>query len=424
MVLILALALAAAPQDSILGSRVDGIAAVVGGELILQSDVDGLVSYELQQRKTTSPADTTIAHLQDEMLRQLIDDRLLLNYARQETISVTSEEIETSLQERIQQIRSRFPSESSFMAQLESEDLDMARFRDLQRRVVEEQLLKQKLQEQLRSTWRIQVTEAEMRRFCDERADEIPDSPERVELQHILLKPGPPPAVRASQDSLLSNLRARVEAGESFEDLARQYSADASASLGGDLGYFQKDSMVPEFERALEMLRPGEVSGVVETRFGLHLIQLVERDDRGFRARHIIRLLPQVADEGALDPLLREILSKSESMSFDELAAAYSADENTKANGGRLGAVIPATLEAGLLQALLDTLPEQTLSAPVADQDGVHIYRIERRLPAGKPPCDEIASGIRDLLMAEKLEAKLTELITELRAETYIEIFE
>ncbi|MCU0611116.1 MAG: peptidylprolyl isomerase [Candidatus Eisenbacteria bacterium] len=416
--------LAATPEDSTLGSRVEGIAAVVGGELILRSDLDGLVEYEIQQRKLASPDDSTLARLRGEMLNQLIDDRLLLNHARQETLTATSDEIEATLQERVEQIRSRFPSESSFMAQLEAEGLDMPRFRELQRRVVEEQLLKAKLQEQLRSEWRIQVSESEVRRFCDERADEIPDTPERVELQHILLKPGPAPAVRAAQDSLLASLKARLAAGESFDALAREYSEDASASLGGDLGYFARGSMVPEFETALERMQPGEVSGVVETRFGLHLIQLVQRDDGGFKARHIIRLLPQTADAEAMDPVINEIYAKSATMSFGELVALYSADADTKNGEGRLGTVAPSTLGTAPLGALLDTLPERTLSAPLTDEAGVHIYRIERRLPAGKPACEEIAAGIRDLLMAEKLEAKLAGLLADLRRETYIEVNE
>lgn len=425
MIVMVALALlAASAQDSVLGTRVEGIAAVVGGELILRSDVEGLVAFELQQKGVTAPDDGTLRRMREETLKQLIDDRLLLNYARQETITASTEEIETSLQERIQQIRSRFPSESTFMAQLEAEGLDMARFRELQRRAVEEQLIKGKLQERFRSQWRIQVTEADVRRFCEERADEIPDTPDRVELRHILLRPGPPPHVRAAQDSLLQSLRARVASGESFADLARQYSEDASASLGGDLGYFTKGSMVVEFERALERLQPGEVSDVVETRFGLHLIQLTDRDDRGFRARHIIRLIPQDAQVAVVDRLAAEIAALSETTPFEDLVAAYSADEDTKGKGGGLGIVAPSTLQPGPLRALLDTLPEHRLSAPLSDKSGIHLYWIERRLAGGKPSCDEIASGIRDLLYSEKFENRLDSFLEELRAETYIEVFE
>ncbi|MBN1425373.1 peptidylprolyl isomerase [Candidatus Fermentibacteria bacterium] len=424
MIAILALCLlGATAQDSLPGQRVEGIAAVVGGEIILRSDVDGLVDWELQQRRVASPDDSTLLAVRAEVLQQLIDDRLLLNYARQETVTATAEETETSLQERIEAIRARFPSESSFLAQLEAEGLDMAKFRELQRRVIEEQLIKGKLQEKLRAQWRIQVTESEVKRFCEERADEIPETPARVQLHHILLKAGPPSELLAAQDSLLQSLRARALAGESFEDLARQYSEDASAALGGDLGFFSRGTMVSEFEAALETLQPGQVSEVVETRFGLHLVQLVAREGDRFRARHIIRVLPQSDDSASLDPLIKEITGQSDTASFGELASRYSTDTATKDKEGLLGVVAPSTLEAQPLVALLDTLPEKTISSPLSDQEGVHLYWIESRLPAGKPSCDEIAPGIRDLLLSEKLEARLQEFLAGLRAETYIEVF-
>ncbi len=422
MVCILATLLLASAGDSIQGTLLDGIAAVVGGELILRSDVEGLVSYELERMGST-PDDSTVRRVREEALRQLIDDRLLVNYAREETLTASADELEQALQERIQQIRARFPTESAFMAQLEAEGLTMARFRELQRRVVEEQVLKGKLQERLRTRWRVQVTDAEVRRFCEERADEIPDMPPRVQLREILLRPGPPVRVRAVEDSLLQSLRARLAAGERFEDLAREYSQDATARAGGDLGYFPRGSMVPEFERAVEALEPGEVSDVVETRFGLHLIQLLERDAKGFRARHLIRVLPK-GDAEAAERLVAEIRERLATSSFEELARAYSSDPTTRDRGGLVGIVVPSTLGSEALRALLDTLPEQTLSPPLVDAQGWHLYWIDRRYPAGKPPCEEIAAGIRDHLAAERLEAHLEEFLEELRSQTYIEVFE
>ena len=81
-------------------------------------------------------------------------------------------------------------------------------------------------------------------------------------------------------------------------------------------------------------------------------------------------------------------------------------------------------MEPGPLEAFLDTTPEQVLSEPMVEDDGIHFYWIAERIPEGKPPCDEIASGIRDLLFMEKFEERLNVLLAELREETYIETYE
>lgn len=406
------------------GKRVEGIAAVVGGEIILHSQVNDLLEYELERRAETGLSDSLRAALRSELLAQLIDDRLLIDYARQNEIEIDDEEIDTALQERIDQIKSRFPSESSFIAQLEAEGLTMSRFRTLQRKAVEEQLLKYRLQEFFRDSWRIQVTDSDMQDFCENRADEIPSNPERVELHHILLELGPPPIAVAQAESLLLSIRERFTDGESFPELAREYSEDGSATLGGDLGTFEKGSMVPEFEQALEELEPGEISGVVSTRFGLHLIQLLDKSDSEFHARHIIRLLPQTNDPAAVAPIIETISSRADTVSLSELAGEYSQDDETKGKGGFVDIVAPSALEPGPLEAFVDTTTEQVLSEPIVEADGVHLYWIAKRIPEGKPPCDEIAPGIRDLLFMEKFEAKLNDLLAVLKEETYIEIQE
>ena len=407
-----------------LGTKVEGIAAVVGGEIILLSQVNDLLEYELDRRGETNPSDSLVTALRSEVLDQLIDDRLLVDYARRNETDIDDEQIDTALQERIDQIKSRFPSESSFIAQLEAEGLTMSRFRTLQRKAVEEQLLKQRLQESLRDSWRLQVTDSDIEEFCQKRADEIPDRPERVALHHILLELGPPPDVVARAESLLESVRQRIVGGEPFSALAREYSQDGSATLGGDLGTFEKGSMVPEFESALKKLEPGEISGVVKTRFGLHIIQLLEKSQNKFRARHIIRLLPQIRDPAVIAPLIQTIKAKADTMSLSDLAREYSQDSKTKDTGGFLEIVAPSSMEPGPLEAFLDTTPIQTLSEPIVEEDGVHLYWITERIPEGKPPCDEIAPGIRDLLFMEKFEAKLNEFLAELKDETYVEVYQ
>jgi len=410
-------------QDSP-GSRIEGIAAVVGGEIILYSEIEDLVAYELDKLGGSSAPESLREKKRTAVLSELVNDRLLLNYAKQRNIEVEREELDAAIEERIDQIRTRFPSESSFIAQLEAEGLNMSRFRTLQRKAVEEQILKQRLQEQLRDDWRIQVTEAEIQKFCEERSDEIPMNPERVKLHHILLQIGPPPEVLDAADSLLCSIRARVEAGEDFGVLAKAYSQDGSASAGGDLGVFSRGSMVPEFEEAMEKLEQGEISDAVRTRFGLHLIQLIDKDADTFHARHIIRMLPRQSGTDHLLPRVEKIMALADTTSLEELAGEFSEDAGSKDQDGFLDVFAVSAMEAGPLSSLLDTLQENKLSPPMIEEDGLHLYWIKERVPAGKPPCDEIAPGIRDLLFMEKFEARLNDLLEQLKEDTYVEIHE
>ena len=403
-------------------TRVEGIIAVVGNELILLSELNDLLAYELSNLGVESPPDSLVRELRKSLLDQLIDDRLLLNYAKRRDITVEEEEIETELQNRLDMIRSRFSSESAFIAQLEAEGLSMSRFRSLQRKAVEDQMLKLRLQETLRDEWRVQVTDSEVKKFCAERSDEIPENPERVRTYHILLQLGPNPVSKAREDSLLQYLKKRLDEGAAFSTLAREYSQDGSASLGGDLGRFNRGSMVPEFEAVLDTMEPGDISGIVETRFGLHLIQLIDKDDVSFQARHIIRLLEMQSDEDALLEIANEIRQRARSESLSVLAREYSADIDTKSQGGLIGIIPVSGIKNDIVKSVLDTISVNTLSEPIKQKDGIHLYWITERLPAGKPECNEIADGIRDLLFREKLDAKIRELLDGLREETYIDI--
>ena len=403
-------------------TRVEGIIAVVGNELILLSELNDLLAYELANIGMESPPDSLVIELRKNMLDQLIDDRLLLNYAKRRDITVEEEEVETELQNRLDMIRSRFSTESAFVAQLEAEGLTMSRFRTLQRNAVEEQLLKFRLQETLRDEWRLQVTDADIDRFCEERNDEIPDNPERVRAHHILLQLGPDPISKAREDSLLGSLKTRLDNGAAFSSLAREYSQDGSASLGGDLGRFNRGSMVPEFEAVLDTMEPGDISSIVETRFGLHLIQLIDKNEGSFQARHIIRLLEMQSDEDALFEMASEIQQRARSESLSVLAREYSADIDTRSQGGLIGIIPVSGITDETVKSVLDTISINALSDPIKQQDGIHLYWITERLAAGKPECYEIADGIRDLLFREKLESKIRELLDGLREETYIDI--
>ena len=140
----------------------------------------------------------------------------------------------------------------------------LARMEDMKKRVVVEAYLKKKVEEQ------VTIADADLQKIYDQKKDKF-KSDAQVKASHILLK-----TAKEANDVL-----AQVKAGGKFEDLAKKYSIDPAGAKGGDLGWFSKGSMIPEFEKAAFALKEGEISGVVETKFGFHIIKLTGKRPAG-----------------------------------------------------------------------------------------------------------------------------------------------
>jgi peptidyl-prolyl cis-trans isomerase C len=209
-----------------------------------------------------------------ETLDLLIDQELLWQAAREQGMSATTDEIEDVLHE----FRAQFSSEAAFLARLTVEGYTPESYRKhLQRLVLARKYLDH-------VTRREDVSEAELHAFYTENPDRF-RVPETVRARHILVKV---PASAKDEDRQAARQRvesilAQARKGEDFAKLARLYSEDATAAKGGELGYFPRGQMVKSFEQAAFALQPGEISGVVESPYGLHIIKLEDR-----RPTHLI----------------------------------------------------------------------------------------------------------------------------------------
>ena len=184
----------------------------------------------------------------------------------------------------------------------------------------------------------VKVTPAEVTDFFNTLpTDSLPMMPERYEISEIVIQPVVSEAERDRVRTELAALRERVIKGEKFSMLATLYSQDpGTASKGGELGFFSRGDMVGEFEAAAFALKPGEVSPIIETQFGFHIIQLIERRGNTINARHIL-IIPKVSSEDLLrarmrlDSLAVEI--RSGNISFEDAAKQYSTADNARQGG-------------------------------------------------------------------------------------------
>ncbi len=309
---------------------IDRILAVVGGHPILQSDVENT----LMQNRASGiriPGDEKCSILEDIMA-----SKLLLDQAELDSIVKTDKDVETALQRKldyfVQQAGSVEAIEETFKKTMPEIKQDF--FND-----TKEQLLTEEMKANL--TIDVKVTPSEVQKFYKKiPKDEIPRIPEKLEIRQIVMKPEISENERKRVIDKLNEFREQILAGKSMATIAILNSDDpGSRTLGGELGYMSRGELVPEFTKVAFNLRSDEVSRVVKTDFGYHLIQVIDRKGDAINARHIL-LRPQVTEDSKLliqsrlDSLAKAI--RQGDLEFEKSALRYSVDEQTFANGGLL----------------------------------------------------------------------------------------
>lgn len=367
--------------------RVEGIAAVVGDELILESQVAQQYAY----LKQMGPPDD--GGLYCEVLERFIIEKLLLVRARLDSLKVSDEQVEREIERRIQMLSAQLGSAEAIV-EIYGKPLPLLK-QDL-RTEVRNQLLAEEMRQKI--TADVRITPQEVREFFRSiPPDSLPYVPAEVELSQIVIWAKPSPAEKEATRARLEAIRQEILAGKmDFASAARAFSQDlGSARQGGDLGEFTRGQMVPEFERMAFSQPIGEVSPVFESPFGLHILLVESRIGQKVRARHIL-LQPTVAEadvQGALQQLaeLREKILR-DSLSFFRAATEFSEDLRTKQTGGRLmeeetGSYrLPMDKLDAELYFVVDALKpgEISLPQPFAGRDGrrgARIVWLQRRYP-------------------------------------------
>ena len=246
-------------------------AAVVNGTVIKQAELDSEMNRFLArlQSQNRVPSDLELGQIKKQVLENLIARELLYQESQKKGIKVDQKEIE----EQLTALKGRFPSEVEFKNALSTMNLTEA---DLRFQFERDLAIRKLLDDQIggKST----VSEKESRAYYDSNLESFKKS-EQVRASHILIKvdPGADEAKKAEARTKIESLQAKLKNGEDFGALAKEYSEGPSGPKGGDLGFFGRGQMVKPFEETAFSMKPGQVSGMVETRFGYHLIMVTER---------------------------------------------------------------------------------------------------------------------------------------------------
>ena len=279
---------------------VDRLVAVVGDSAIVQTQVqEEIQRMQLGGAPVPNPGTADYEVLFEQILNRFIDRLLVLQAAASDSLlQVSDEAINERVTEQITQLTTQFGGQIQLQEALSAEALTLTEYRDIlsnEQRVRQiEQLF---YQSRLREAQPVEVSEEDLLERFQEARGQLEQRPRLMTIRQVVVQPVATDAAIDTARSLAEDLLARVRAGEDFAELAIQYSGDpGSAALGGDLGWFRRGRMVREFEETAFNLLDGQISDVVESDFGFHIIK-VERMRPGERnARHIL-IIPKKTEE-------------------------------------------------------------------------------------------------------------------------------
>ena len=304
---------------------IDQIVAVVDDEIILFSELEFQVQDIARQQRIDPSNTEKFAELRQYVLNELINQKILLAKAKEDTVTIADDVVEDALNSRISELTEQLGSEEALENQFK---MSIRKIKKFYRETIRNQMMIEQVQRF--KFFEITVSRREVEKFYKTNEDNFPELKEAVNISHILKEPI---ETSTSWEAALQRARKlleRLRQGEDFAELARNHSDGPSAKNGGDLGTTNRGDFVPEYEKAAFLLKEGEISEPVRSQFGYHIIQLLERIGEKIHTRHILISTPKDF-QAVLDTLNRIRHETLEGKTtFEEAALKYSEDEEVK----------------------------------------------------------------------------------------------
>ena len=407
---------------------IDGIAAIVGSEIILKSEVEMLFQLRIGEDRIdpTLMTEAEAEELRSSLLNGLIDQSLMVARALRDSIVVERNEVVESLDQWIAEVQANFGGESAFRQQLDREGISLAELRRRRRPMIRDQLLRAKLQQELGIGRPTAVSRRNAERFVLDHHEEL------MFVRHIVLEPPSDLNPLAVARNRIGDLREQIVSGQaSFAFVAREFSDDpGSGQQGGDLLTSPRGTYVASVDSTIWSIPVGEISLPVESQFGWHIIEVISRDGEQAHARHI---LIQGAATGSAIRALADTLALIENAlergeSFIDLVARFSDEEDAAEKTGYFG-MLPLPLSAsdpGLSPewfAALENLEPGDWTGPLEQENSVHyIQRILWDISTVNLVLRNDFSRVELIVQNMRSQEGFREWLDELRRETYIEI--
>jgi peptidyl-prolyl cis-trans isomerase SurA len=405
---------------------IDRVVAIVGDQPLLWTDVVTSINQRRAQGLQV-PADSVgQAALARTVLGELIDEEILVQKAKEMKLEVTESEIASSADRQIKQIRSQFKSDDEYKAELRNAGLGTP---DEYRKSLIEQFRRQNLQQkafaELRKTAKpVNVADEDVTKAFEQSRPELQKRPATVTFRQIIVAPHASPEAKAKAKARADSLLVEIRKGGDFEQIAKRESMDpGTKALGGDLGWNRRGSgLVPEFEAVMFALRPGDVSPVIETPFGYHIIRVDRVQSAEVKARHIL-IAPVIdsADVARAKVEADTVAAQwARGVSYDSLVAKHhDATEEKGVLQPFNRDSLPASYQAALTGAKAGTITAPFQLANPRGQPKYAILQVVTATDAGEYNPAEIREQIRAQLADER---SIRQLLDDLRKQTYVSV--
>jgi peptidyl-prolyl cis-trans isomerase SurA len=403
----------------------DEIAGMVGDKIILASEI------ELQYLQAQAQGMNT-DNLKCQIVDQMMLEKLFSHQAEIDSIVVEEGDVELEIDSRLNYFINMFGGDVEKMEEYYGKS--MTQIKDGFRKEVRDQMMARRMQQQVIGD--VKVTPSEVKRYFEMiPKDSLPYLDAELELSEIIIKPKLSPAAKLKTKQELLDLKQRITGGESFEKLAKAFSQDpGSGANGGDLGWVGRGQFVPAFETVAYKLKPGELSEPVESEYGYHLIELLEKRGDKIHARHIL-LKPatsytdmQAAKQRA-DSIRNLVLI--DSLTFKKAIEKFNDDEESKKRGGLVMNIQKGTTVFSMKELdptvyfVVDTLQQGETAAPIeyTEADGSKTYHIYHLISRTKPHIANLKddySKIQNIVESRKKQESLLKWLDTRLPKTYV----
>jgi len=403
----------------------DRIVAIVDEEMILQSDLDRAIElYQIDRQYQGLDPEPVTPELRQEVLDSLIESKLIIAAAKAADLRVEEEDIESQVEERIQQLIQQFGSREALEAEMRRSGMTMSDFRlRYTSQLRDQQYLRLVVGRFIRPD--IEVLENEVEEYYLEHLDEMPAEPDSVTISNILIRVQPDREARQAVQRQVAEAQQALRSGSSFADVARRFSQGPNASRGGRIGTVKQGDLFDEaLERAVFGLQVGEISQPVVSSRGVHLLRLDEvRPDGGRTISQIFFPLEVTQADVAAARERIEVARQRvlDGEPFSLVAQEISEDPTSAPRGGVLGTFQLDQLSAQFQEALRDVQPGQ-VSEPLLTDAGWYVFLVTDRVQGHLYTYEELQGDLRRYVENQKIETALADYIDDLRERFFVDI--
>ncbi|MBT3502840.1 MAG: hypothetical protein HOB40_05625 [Candidatus Marinimicrobia bacterium] len=400
---------------------IDGVAAIIEDQVILKSDLAQMINMTaIQNRIDPRTNPEAFIQLQNSVVQSMIDQKIMLEMAELDSIVVDEKEVNQSLDQQVQMLIAQAGGEKQAEESLGQSIKDFRRefWFDMRDRMISE-----RYQQQLLNA--VSVTRSDVKDFYKTYKDSLPVLPLRAKVRHLQIAILPSQEAKQETFDFLVTLKNKLKNGASFADLAKEHSIDpGSKTNGGELGWVSRGSFVKNFETTAFTLGVGTVSDPVETEFGFHIIETLEKKGDKIRVRHILMSPTITKDDNERAFNFSNSIKDSIKtlIEFKAFVKKHTSDQSTKEIGGDLGWIDPTNYTVPEVGQAIKYIDISSCSPPINSSVGFHLLWVEGLKKGGRPNLVDHWPDVESMALNKKKMDWYKDWIVTAREKFYIQI--